>query len=108
MGGRFVDCCLLVPLPTISRKNSRVENELVCIVDHLLGGVGRGAGVGVRDCVINLPSDDLDGVDRGLCVTKALVFYKPVSVGDYVVGLVEVGEQIQNSGSAIPLVRPVF
>ena len=39
---------------------------------------------------------------------EALVVCEPVHVGDYGVGIVEVGKQIQYDGSAIPLVRPVL
>ena len=39
---------------------------------------------------------------------EVLVVRNPVGVGDDSVGLVEVGEQIQRYGSAIPSVRPVF
>ena len=105
---RFPDHCPLVPLPTISRKNVCVENELICIVNHLLGGVDRGAGIGVCDCVIDLPPDNLYGVCGGIFLVEALAVCDPVGVGDEGVGLVEVGDQIQCAGSAISLVRPVF
>ena len=74
MGERFLGCRPLVPLPTISRKNARFENELVCIVDHLLGGLGRVAKVGVRDCVIDLAPDSLNGVGGLYALRKRLLF----------------------------------
>ena len=73
MGERFVDCPPLVPLPRISCKDDSVENKLVCIFDHLLGGVGRGAGIGVRNCVIDIPPEYLDGFCGGVCLAEALV-----------------------------------
>ena len=60
MGEGFVARCPLVPVSTIRRKNASVEDELVGIVDDLLGVVGRGSGVDVRDCVINMPPHNLN------------------------------------------------
>ena len=74
----------------------------------MLDGIGCGAGVSVRECIIDLLLDNLDGVCGGVCLAEALVFCEPVNVGDDVVGLVEVGEQIQRAGSSVPLVRLVF
>ena len=108
MGEHFFDRRPLVPLPTISSENTRVEDELVYIVDHLLGGVGHGAAVGVRYCVINMPQDNLDGVGGTVCLAEALVVSKSVGVGDDSVGLLEVVEQIQHAGSTISSVRPVI
>ena len=39
---------------------------------------------------------------------EVLVVCKPVCFGDDGVGLVEVGEQMQHTGSAVHLVRTVF
>ena len=108
MGERFSVRRLIVPLLTISRKNTRVENELICVVNDLLGGLGRGASVGVCNCVIDLPSDNLDGVGGGVCLTEALVVREPVGVGYDSLGLVQLFEKIQAPGSALPLVWPVF
>ena len=80
MGERFVDRRPLVPLSTISRKNACVENDLVCIVDHFLGGVRRGAGVGIRDCVIDIPPDNLNGFGGGICLAEEHVVQEPVGV----------------------------
>ena len=66
MWERFFDRHPLVPLPTINCKHARVENDLVRIFKNLLGGVGRGAGVSVHNCVIDLMPDNLDGVDGGV------------------------------------------
>ena len=68
MGERFFDRRPLFSLPKISRKNARVENELVCIVNHFLGGVGHGDGVHIRDCVIDILLDDLDGFYGVVCL----------------------------------------
>ena len=94
MGERFVDQYPLVSLPKISRENTCVENDLVCIVDNFLGGVWCVAGVCVRNCVVDLPPDDLDGVSGSICLVEALIIHNPVGVGDDGVGLVDVGEQI--------------
>ena len=53
-------------------------------------------------------TDDLDGVGRGVRLAEALVVHEPVRVGDYGLGLVEVGKQIQRARSAIPSVWPVL
>ena len=58
MGKGFVTRHQLVPLLTIRRKNARVEKDFVGVVNNLLGGVGRGSGAGVCDCVVNLMPDD--------------------------------------------------
>ena len=88
MGKCFVSLRPLVPLPTISSKNARVENQLVGVFHDLLGQVRCGAGVGVCDGVIDLTSDDVDGVGGDVCLAEALVICKPVFVGDDSVGLV--------------------
>ena len=108
MGESFVSRRPLVPLPKISSKNDRVENQLVGVVHNLLGQVGCGAGVSICDGVIDLTPDNLNGVGGGVCLAKALVVCEPVCIGDDGVGLVDVGKQIQRAGSAIPLVRFVF
>ena len=108
MGDSFVARRPLVPLPTICRENTSVENELICIVNYLLGGVGRGSGVGVREFVINLLPDNLDVVGGGVCLAEALVLREPVGVGYDIVDLIQVGEQIQRAGFAILSVWPVF
>ena len=77
-------------------------------VNDFLGGVRRGSGVSVRNCVIDMPPDDLNGIGGGVCLAEALVVCKPVGVGDDSVGLVQVGEQIRRAGSAIPSVWHVF
>ena len=108
MGERFVDRRLLVPLPTVNHENSRVENEVVCIVCHLLGGVGSGYGVGICDCVIDLTPDDLDWVSGGVCLVEALFVGKTVRVRNHDVCRIQVGKQIQRDKSDVPLARPVF
>ena len=108
MGECFVVRRPLVPLPTIYRENTRVENKLISVVNALLRGVGRGAGVSVRNCVIDLPPENLDRVGRGICLAEVLVVCDPVGFGDDDVGLVQVGEQIHRARSAIPSVWPVF
>ena len=108
IGERFVDCRQLVPLPTISCKNACVENELVRIIDYLFGGVRRGASVSIRDCVIDLMPDNINGVGGGVCLAELIVVRETFSIGDNGVGFVEVGEKIHLAGSAIPSVRPVF
>ena len=84
----FVVCSPLVTLPKISCKHARVEDELVCIVDNLLGGVGRGSIVSERDCVIDMTPDNLDGVGGIVCLTEVLVVYRPVCIRIYGVCLV--------------------
>ena len=108
MGERFVSRRPLVPLLTISRKNSCVENELVHIVYNLLGRVGRGAGVIVHDYVIDLMPYYLDVIGGGVCLTEELDLHEPVRVGDNGVGLIYVVKQIQCDGSAVPSARPVL
>ena len=108
MGERFVIHRPLVPLPTISSEIFCVEHKLVGVVHNLLGKVGRGAGVGVYDVVIDLTPDNLDGVGGSVFLAEALVVCEPVCIGDDSVGLVDVGKQIQRAGYTIPLVRPVF
>ena len=105
MGERFVIRRPLVPFPTICRKNARVEDELVGVVHDLLVGIGSGAGVDIRDRIINLPLGDLNGGSGCVCLAEELVVCKTVGVRDHGVGLVQVGEQIQCTGSAIPAVR---
>ena len=90
MGERFFVRRLLVPLLTICRENIRVENELICVVNDLLGAVGRGSGAGVHDYVINLPLDNLYRVVGGVCFADALVVGEPVGVEYDGVGLVQV------------------
>ena len=68
MGDRFVVLRPLVPLPKICCENTPVENELICVVNKLLGRVGRGSSIGVRNYVIDMPSDDLDGIGGGVCL----------------------------------------
>ena len=108
MGEIFVVRRPLVPFPTICHENARVEDELVGVVHDLLVVIGSGAGVGVRDCVINLPPGNLDGDGGCVCLVEALVVHEPVSIRDHGVGLVQVGEQIQCTGSTIPAVRLVL
>ena len=108
MGEHFVILRPLVPLPTIYCKNTCVENELIQVVHDLLRRVGRGAGIGVRNCIINLLPDNLNGVGGGVCLVEALVVREPVGVGDDGVGLVQVVEHIQSDGSTIPSMWPVF
>ena len=88
MGERFFVCRPLVLLLTISRKHARVENELVYIVNNLLGGVGRVSVVRVRNCVIYLTLDNIDGVGGGVCLMQELVVCEPVRVGNHGVFLV--------------------
>ena len=99
---------LLVPLPTISSENACVEHKLVGVVHNLLGRVGCGAGVDVCGSVINMTTDDFNGVSGGVCLAEALVVHDPVCVGDDGIGLVEVGKYIKSAGSAMPSVRPMF
>ena len=94
MGEYFVSRRPLVPLPRISRKNACVEYELIRIVHILIGRVGRGIGVGVCNCIIDMTPDDLNGVSGGICLTEALVVLEPVRVGDHGVGIIDVGKQI--------------
>ena len=100
----MVVCRLLVPIPKICRENTCVENELIFIVNNFLGGIGRGAGFSVRDCVIYLPLDDFDGVGGGICLAEVLVICKTVGLVYDGVGLVQLGEKIQHAGSSIPSV----
>ena len=55
MGERFFVRRPLVLFLTICRENARVEDNLVGVVHDLLVGIFSGAGIGVSDCVINLP-----------------------------------------------------
>ena len=82
VGGRFSAQRPLVPLPTISRKYSRVEHKLVGVIYHLLAGVWFRPGVGVHNCVVDLTPEDLNGVGRGVCLLEALVVCDPVRIGD--------------------------
>ena len=107
-GEHFSDRRPLVPLPKISYKNARVENELVCIVDHLLGGVGCGTGFVVCNNVIDLLPDNLNGVGGGVCLAEALFVGKPVCVCNHGVCLIQVGNKIQRARSSVTSVRPVF
>ena len=88
MGELFFSRRLLVPLLTISIENFCVEHKLVGVFHDLIGKVRCGAGVGVCDGVIDLTSDDVDGVGGDVCLAEALVICKPVFVGDDSVGLV--------------------
>ena len=88
MRERFVVRWLLVSLPTIFCENTCIENELVCVVKDLLGGVGRGTRAVVDDCVVDLTPYNLEGVSRGVCLAEALVLCKPVDIGDDGVSLV--------------------
>ena len=108
MGESFVSRRPIVPLPTTISGNACVEHKLVGVVHNLLGRLGCRASVNVCDGIINMTPDDLNGVGGGVCLVEVLVVYKPVCVGDDIVGLVEVGKQIQRSGSAIPSAWPVF
>ena len=108
MGERFVVGRPLVPLPTIYRKNARVEDKLVGVFHDLLVGIGSGDSVSVRDCVINLLPDNLNRDSGCVCLAELLVVRDPVGVRVHSVGLVQVGEQIQCTGSAIPSVRFVI
>ena len=49
MGEGFVARRPLFPLLIIHRKNTNVENDMLGVVDDLLGGVGHGAGVSVSN-----------------------------------------------------------
>ena len=82
MGGRLFNRRPLVPLPEISRKYFHVENELVRIVNTLLGGVGCVSGVSIHDCVINMTTYNLNGVGGGVCLAETLVVCEPVRVSD--------------------------
>ena len=108
MGERFVVRRPLVQLPTIFRENTRVEDELVGVVHNFLVGIWSGSGVGVRNCVINMPPEDLDGDGGCVCLAEVLVVCEPFGVRYHGVGLLQVGEQIQCTGSAIPSVRLVL
>ena len=74
----------------------------------MLVGIGSGHGIGVRDCVINLTPDDLNGDGGCVCLVEALVVRDLVGVRDHGVGHIQVGEQIQCTGSATPSVRLVL
>ena len=102
MGECFIVCHPLVPLPTICRKNSCVEDDLVCMVHNLLVGIGSGADVSVHDRVINLPPGELNGDGGCIFLAVVLVVRELVGVQNHGIGLVQVGEQIQCNGSAIP------
>ena len=108
MEERFVIRQPLVPLPTICRENTRVEDERVGVVHDFFVGIGSVAVVGVRDCLINIPPGDLDGDGRCICLAEALVVREPVIVRDHGVGILQVGEQIQCTVSAITSVRIVI
>ena len=72
-GGVFFNLHPLVPITKIIHGHALAENELVRIVEDLLGGVGRGASVSVHKYIIDLTPDDLDGVGGGVCLAEALV-----------------------------------
>ena len=108
MGEIFVSPRPLVPIPKISSKNACVKHKLVGIIHNLIEQVGCGVSVGVCNGVIDMTPDNLDGVGGGICLVEMLVVCEPVCIGDDIVGLVEVGKQIQSAGSVIPSVRPVF
>ena len=107
MGEIFVTHRPLAPLSTIYLKNASVEYELVDIFNNLLGVVGRGSGVGIRDLVVNLLQGDLDGDSGQVGLAETFVVCYPVGVQNDGVRLVEMGEKIQRTGSAIPVVRLV-
>ena len=94
MGERFFVRRLLVPVPTICRKYTRVEDELVDVVHDLLVGIRSGSGVGVRDCIINMTPGNLNGDGGCVCFAKALVVCESFSIRDHGVGLVQVADQI--------------
>ena len=97
----------LVPLPKISHELACVKKEVVDVINHLLDGVWHGPGVVIRDCVVDLPPDDLGGVGGGVPLADALVVCKIFSVDYDVVYYVQVGEQIQRDGSSVTQVWTV-
>ena len=107
MGEGCIACHPLVSLPKIRRENACAENELVCVVNELLAWVRRGAGVGIFNCVVDLPPDDLDGVSGGVILAEMIVVCNPVGVCDDHIRRINVGEHIQSSGSAVSQVQPV-
>ena len=107
MGEIFVTHRPLAPLSTIYLKNASVEYELVDIFNKLLGVVGRGSGVGIRNCVVDLPPDYLNGVGGGIRLAEPLVIRKTVRICDEHVCCAEVGKHIKCGGSTVSNVRPV-
>ena len=73
----------------------------------MLAGIWRRAGVGIRYGVVNLSPDDLDRDRQQVWLAETLVVLEPVGVRDDSVRLVKVGQQIQRSGSAVPVGRIV-
>ena len=49
----------------------------------------------MRNCVVYLPLDNLDGVCGSVCLSEVLVVRNPVRIGDEGIRRVQVGEQIQ-------------
>ena len=75
MGEHFDARRPLVPLPTIIREHFCVKQELAGVIDPLLALVRHVPGIGVRDCIVDMPPDYIDGVGRGVRLAEALVVH---------------------------------
>ena len=107
IGERFFDRRPLFLLPIISREHACVKNELVVVINHMFVGIRQGSLIGVRYCVVDLPQDNLDGVGGSIRLVEVLVVSEPVRVRNHGIRLIQVGDQIQRTGSAVSQVLPV-
>ena len=101
IGERFVARRPIVPLSTIIHEHARVKNDLVSVINHLFSGLRHGVGVGLRNCVIYLPLDDLNGVGGSVRLAEALIVRNLVRVCNHGIFCVQMGEQIQSTRSAV-------